>query len=65
MRERDRKHVPEQQVRPAAGASGEGQGSEQRDRAEALADRADAILDRVLSRDSERFLRDGRQQGGQ
>ena len=64
MTTRQRNREPEQAPEPAAGPSG-GDASETRARAERLLAAADDVIDRVLSTESERFLSQNRQQGGQ
>ena len=65
MRTRNRDERP-QESQPAAGpADAAGNGEDARRRARRLLDRGDEAIRRALSRDSERFLAQNRQQGGQ
>ena len=63
LRDRDR---DQRDARPAeAPASGPGDLAGARERAQRLLEAADDAIRRALSEDSERFLRQTRQQGGQ
>ena len=63
MRIRNRSHGDE--LPPQGAAQGSNVASERRNEAERLANKADALLDRALSGDSQRFLEANRQRGGQ
>ncbi|MFN8603928.1 MAG: hypothetical protein U0842_25925 [Candidatus Binatia bacterium] len=62
MRTRNRSHGDDA---PQGAAQGSNVASERRNEAERLANEADALLDRALSGDSQRFLEANRQRGGQ
>jgi hypothetical protein len=69
MRTRDRDPEEEQRSQqpgatPAAGETGSG-GNELRDRARRLLELGDETISNALSQNSERFLQQNRQQGGQ
>ena len=67
MRTRDRDQNDQSHEPTVAGSSGgaSSSGDEQRRRAQRLLDLGDEIISPTLSQDSERFLSQNRQQGGQ
>jgi hypothetical protein len=62
MRTRNRSHDDDA---PQGAPTGSSRAGERRTEAERLASEADALLDRALSGDSQRFLEANRQRGGQ